>query len=253
MASRSLRMTLEELCFIAERRALLTGRLRKMVADGTLQSDVIAEVSGAVEYLVAEALAGLLGAKLVVESEEVQQGRFVLWNGSLSELNGVTAFKMAEQGMPDIEYHYNGLCDTVEVTLGLNELTVLHEIGEAVRHKPRMPCKVKNRALLLPLEAYSSASHTARAMALQGEILALPLEGVVLGLARGSKLSTLEELASQQVGHVSLGELCNKALGFLPQQESFSKDSLFKLVLELRSRGYWAVAAILLSIVRSWA
>ena len=111
MEPRSFENILCELCLLIDRRHLLTKHLFELINANALPETVKTRVFGAVEFVVAEALARILNVKLIVNPNEEDQKKlpkqFILWNGVMSREDDIIVFEMSGPGMPDIEHHYN--------------------------------------------------------------------------------------------------------------------------------------------------
>jgi hypothetical protein len=146
---------LDEICFMLSRRKVITNWVTKF-QESSEDTEIISIVFGALEFLIALAIAKLLNIDIYVrvQSNEFREtmlsSRFLLWNGFLREEGGFLIPYMSRRGLPDIEICEDSLCTLVEVTLGSSPQTLYYELNEVLRHTSSLKYTVNERVLLIP-------------------------------------------------------------------------------------------------------
>lgn len=110
---------------------------------------------GAFEYIVAEALARILNAGFYCWNNcsggAILREPYILWNGYVESKGYVFEFHKAPQGLPDIELHADGKRITFEITLASSPLSMVNELRELVKHRPRLKSDVYAKILLVAI------------------------------------------------------------------------------------------------------
>ena len=146
---------LDELCFMLSRRGIITSWSTKLQEDNK-NKEILSIVFGAIELLIALAIAKLINVDVYVKTREIEHRtrlisrKFLLWNGHLVKEEDFLILYMSRIGLPDIEICENNMCVLVEVTVGLSPQTLYYELGEVLRHDSSLGYNVKNRILLIP-------------------------------------------------------------------------------------------------------
>lgn len=236
---------LRELCVLLSRRPILTKDLFELVEEGALAEYAKVRIFGAVEFVIAEALARLLGAKLAVGGADSGLARFVKWNGAVDAGGAVPVFEMACPGLPDVEYHYGDQCDMVEVTLGRGPATRVAELGELARH--RCGPTVANRVLLAPWTCRGAEEYERLASRMLGvKVRILPLQLLPRFLRDGRVVGSLDDLATAREGLCEGSDPCEGLEQLAPPQGVMGKPG--ELVEWLRSQNLAALASIVYAV-----
>ncbi|RLE87597.1 MAG: hypothetical protein DRJ67_04375 [Thermoprotei archaeon] len=169
----------EELALLLSKRGILAWIMSKY-------EDAADLVAGAVEFLVSEGLAKLLGTKLYIG--ETPSKNYVLWNGQI-DLDRL-AFRRAPKGLPDVEVLTEDYTALVEVTLGTHPQTLINELRELTSHRPRHVPEPKLRILVAPQKAFKTLISYASEVR---ELTLLSLESLVIALAEEGRI-TFDEL-----------------------------------------------------------
>jgi hypothetical protein len=146
---------LDELCFMLSRRGIITSWSTKLQEDNK-NKEILSIVIGAIELLIALAMAKLINVDVYIKTREIEHHRrliskkFLLWNGHLVKEEDFLIPYMSRIGLPDIEICENNVCVLVEVTVGLSPQTLYYELSEVLRHDSSLGYNVKNRILLIP-------------------------------------------------------------------------------------------------------
>ena len=126
---RDFKKLIDELCFFVgnNRRVLISHNLTEIAEGSSVGRELRSIIVGSFELLVTVALSRLLGLALYTRSRSgivsIEEAKFLLWNGVLTEENGYLVPYMSGRGMPDIEVHYSKACTLVELTLGTSYTT----------------------------------------------------------------------------------------------------------------------------------
>ncbi len=185
---------IRELCVLLTRRRHII-QILHFIELGILPETIKPKIFGVVEFLIAEALARLLGLDLVITHGRRYMNDIrppvILWNGGLIIDEGEEdVYEMSRRGIPDIEYYTEGHCEIIEVTLGSDEKTLLYEIGELMRHTPYKQTHDVAKILVAPDVSRHIVNY-----ALQLGIHIVPLHTIINGLLMRFKIREVKELS----------------------------------------------------------
>ena len=249
---RDFKRLVDELCFFVSdnRRVLISRDLTEIAEDSSIGRELQSIVIGSFELLVAMALSKLLGLALYTRSRSgvarIEERRFLLWNGVLTEENGYLVPYMSGQGTPDIEVHYGKSCTLVELTLGISYTTLLYEIHEAVSHKPTITCNVEERVVLAPLygeRLVELAKHARDRHPVKLHVLSI--YSLIEYLHANRKLKNISELSLPDYN--SSKALCMERVGeieSLVKQFIDNEEALENLARRMRDMGYIVIPAL---------
>jgi hypothetical protein len=244
-----------ELCFILNRRGLITGKLAELAQESGFGKVALSIVIGSFELLTALSIAKLLGIGVYARTgngePSIGDERLLLWNGFLTEGEFTVPF-MSPEGAPDMELHEEGSCTLIEVTLGLAERTLLYELGEALRHKPTLECNVSRRILITPHHG-RDLNEIVRFVEnkFKGVVWVHSIYSIVEHLCRSGSLKDIEDLGKPSYKNaVSCCESGVKEIeGMVMNLKMASKANDWRSIAEeLRKSGYMVIPALVYKI-----